>query len=160
MKIIFLSGHIECEYQEGERLLEIAARSGIYMDASCGGKGTCKKCQVSVTDEAGHTEIQLACQYYPKGDLRITLANLLDASKRKEQLLLLLKDFRCTAASRRFTEGFGLAFDIGTTTVVGALWDYDKNKSADISAEANPQSCYGADVISCILYASESAGNL
>lgn len=160
MKIVFLPAHTECEYQEGERLLEIAARAGIYLDSVCGGKGTCKKCQVSVTDESGHTEVCLACEYYPKGNLQVMLANVLDSTKRKGQLLYLLKGFRCTASARRFTEGYGLAFDIGTTTVVGILWDYEKNELVDVAAESNPQSCYGADVISRILYASESAGNL
>lgn len=160
MEILFLPARISCEYQPGETLLQIAARAGIYLDSACGGKGTCNKCQVKVIDENGRIAYQLACQYRPEGNLRVELKNAAAASERKEQLLFLMKSFRCTAAARRYTEGYGLAFDIGTTTVVGILWDYGKNELVDVVADSNPQSYYGADVISRILYASESNENL
>lgn len=54
----------------------------------------------------------------------------------------------------------GLAFDIGTTTVVGMLWDLNTNEMIDIIAKTNPQSTYGADVISRITFSGESTDNL
>jgi uncharacterized 2Fe-2S/4Fe-4S cluster protein (DUF4445 family) len=45
---------------------------------------------------------------------------------------------------------YGLAFDIGTTTVAGMLWDLNKGEMLGITARTNPQNIYGADVISRI----------
>jgi uncharacterized 2Fe-2S/4Fe-4S cluster protein (DUF4445 family) len=45
---------------------------------------------------------------------------------------------------------YGVAFDIGTTTVVGMLWDLSKGELLGIKARTNPQKIYGADVISRI----------
>ena len=55
---------------------------------------------------------------------------------------------------------YGLAVDIGTTTVVGHLWNLVTGELTGVSAVANPQGIYGADVISRITYASESKENL
>lgn len=43
---------------------------------------------------------------------------------------------------------YGMAFDIGTTTVVAMLWDLKKAEVLGVTARTNPQSIYGADVIS------------
>lgn len=51
----------------------------------------------------------------------------------------------------RFRE-YGIAFDIGTTTVVGMLWNLNENIQVDKIAKTNPQSKFGADVISRITY--------
>ncbi|MDI6782517.1 MAG: ASKHA domain-containing protein [bacterium] len=48
---------------------------------------------------------------------------------------------------------YGIAFDIGTTTVVGTLLDLNTGKELAVSAEMNAQSVFGADVISRIQYA-------
>lgn len=54
---------------------------------------------------------------------------------------------------------FGLAFDIGTTTVVGMLIDFNERKVIAICSETNPQAAFGADVVSRIT-ATEKPGNL
>jgi len=45
---------------------------------------------------------------------------------------------------------YGVAFDIGTTTVVGMLFDLTNGRLLDVSARTNPQNTFGADVISRI----------
>ncbi len=55
---------------------------------------------------------------------------------------------------------FGIAFDIGTTTIMGSLIDLHKAEVIAVAAETNPQNIYGADVISRINHASEGKGNL
>ncbi len=55
---------------------------------------------------------------------------------------------------------YGAAFDIGTTTVVGMLWDLEQGTLRAVSARANPQRVFGADVISRIQYSSVSSQNL
>ncbi len=55
---------------------------------------------------------------------------------------------------------YGIALDIGTTTVVAMLWDLNQGKLVDVIAETNPQNVFGADVISRILHSREEPGNL
>ncbi|NLY29898.1 MAG: ATP-binding protein [Firmicutes bacterium] len=57
-------------------------------------------------------------------------------------------------------ELFGLAFDIGTTTVVGGLIDLHQGKELAVAARLNGQAAYGADVISRVEYASNGASQL
>ncbi len=47
---------------------------------------------------------------------------------------------------------YGVAFDIGTTTVVGYLMDLKTGKQLAVSAQTNPQTSYGDDVITRIQY--------
>jgi uncharacterized 2Fe-2S/4Fe-4S cluster protein (DUF4445 family) len=55
---------------------------------------------------------------------------------------------------------FGISFDVGTTTVVGMLWDLATGVQLAVHAEENPQAAYGADVISRIMFAGDSENNL
>lgn len=55
---------------------------------------------------------------------------------------------------------FGVAFDIGTTTIMGSLHDLNSGKTLAVEAVTNPQNVYGADVISRIAYAAEGTGGL
>jgi uncharacterized 2Fe-2S/4Fe-4S cluster protein (DUF4445 family) len=55
---------------------------------------------------------------------------------------------------------YGLAVDIGTTTVVAHLWNLLTGDLIGVNAVTNPQGAYGADVISRIAYAKESMEKL
>ncbi|MDW7740264.1 MAG: ASKHA domain-containing protein [Bacillota bacterium] len=55
---------------------------------------------------------------------------------------------------------YGIAFDIGTTTIVGSLLDLKNAEVIAVSAATNPQNIYGADVISRITHASQVEGGL
>jgi len=56
-------------------------------------------------------------------------------------------------AGRTIDRNFGLAVDIGTTTLVMELVDLESGKTLDMEAALNSQSRRGADVISRITYA-------
>ena len=58
-------------------------------------------------------------------------------------------------AGDRSRDAYGLAVDIGTTTVVVMLWDLTSGKLKEVDAFTNPQGPYGADVISRIDYIME-----
>src|SRR4030042_5735762 len=71
---------------EKESLLQALKRNGIYLVASCGGKGICGKCRVRLLEgknrivSAGKLEpreveagITLACQTFPEGDTFIDI---------------------------------------------------------------------------------------
>lgn len=55
---------------------------------------------------------------------------------------------------------YGVAFDIGTTTVVGMLWDLNKGEIVEVAARTNPQSVFGSDVISRIHYSNASPDHI
>lgn len=57
-------------------------------------------------------------------------------------------------------ECYGVAVDIGTTTVVVMLWNLSTGEMVGINAATNPQGTYGADVISRINFANSEEGNL
>ncbi len=54
----------------------------------------------------------------------------------------------------------GVAFDLGTTTIVGALMDCDSGRELAVAAQINPQVAHGDDVISRIMQVREDAGAL
>lgn len=70
------------------------------------------------------------------------------ASLRKSGMLAFPEDF----VPETDGEGLGIAFDIGTTTIAGMLWDLKKGSLMAAQAVTNPQSYFGADVISRIAY--------
>lgn len=78
------------------------------------------------------------------------------AVDRKTKILNLPEDF----SPEKDEQGFGIAFDIGTTTVVGMLWDIYNGYQIGAQAETNPQNEFGLDVISRITFANEAEGNL
>ena len=53
---------------------------------------------------------------------------------------------------------FGLAFDIGTTTIVGELIDLNTKKTLSTKAAYNKQASYGEDVITRMIYAGKEGG--
>lgn len=55
---------------------------------------------------------------------------------------------------------FGVAFDVGTTTIAGFLWDLNEKHQIGALAKSNPQRYFGPDVISRIQFAGESKENL
>lgn len=57
-------------------------------------------------------------------------------------------------------QGYGIAFDIGTTTVVGMLWDLSQANLLATISKTNPQRSFGTDVISRISYSGKEKDNL
>src|SRR4030042_5646118 len=58
------------------------------------------------------------------------------------------------------TSNYGIAFDIGTTTVAGYLIDLESGEELFAVAKTNPQIIHGDDVISRIGFAEQSKGGL
>lgn len=78
------------------------------------------------------------------------------ANDRKTKILTYPKDFTPDGDE----EGTGIAFDIGTTTVVGMLWDLKTGKQLGTCAKTNPQNEFGLDVISRITYCGDDSEKL
>ncbi|MFB6214992.1 MAG: ASKHA domain-containing protein, partial [Candidatus Bipolaricaulia bacterium] len=61
---------------------------------------------------------------------------------------------------RREYESYGMAFDIGTTTVAGYGLDLETGRTLHVDSRENPQDKFGADVVSRIKYARENEDGL
>lgn len=160
----------------GETVLQAVRHAGIHLEASCAGKGTCGRCRVKIIegerpqpDEEEKARFspadldegwRLACRLTPISDLVVLRPDGDSGSDRKKELLWLPEWFH-KAAFHGETDrtGQGVAFDIGTTTVVGVLWDLATGAMLDSAARTNPQAAYGADVISRILFTMQEEAN-
>lgn len=141
----------------GATLVEAAGQAGIILNTVCGGKGICKKCLVKLEPDAQEV---LACQHHIQSDLTVTIPN---SSRFFEQKILehgidikidlaatIHEKYQAKAATDKI---FGIAVDIGTTTVVTKLINMTDGQCLATEAVLNPQSRYGDDVISRIAYA-------
>ncbi|MCF7890817.1 ASKHA domain-containing protein [Candidatus Bipolaricaulota bacterium] len=57
-------------------------------------------------------------------------------------------------------ESYGMAFDIGTTTVAGYGLDLETGRTLNVDSRENPQGKFGADVVSRIKYVRENEDGL
>ncbi|MHC4432276.1 MAG: ASKHA domain-containing protein [Planctomycetota bacterium] len=148
---------------EGATLLDAAAQAGIILNTVCGGRGTCRKC-LAYLDPDGRQV--LACQCRIGSDVAATippesrffeqriLANGLETREKTQPDIY--EEYSPAEAI------FGLAVDLGTTTVVAKLIDMRAGRSLATEAALNPQTRFGDDVVSRIAYAetSEQASDL
>lgn len=142
---IFRDGKIisTAKAESGKTLLEVISSEGIFLDAPCGGKGRCKKCKVRTAPSG---EEVLACQTRIAGPMNVYLP--------EEMKMTIGKAAAASEKAVRSSESsaFGVAVDIGTTTVVAHLIDMRTGQRLATASDVNAQRQYGADVISRIQY--------
>lgn len=122
----------------GETLLSALRRGGLAPDAPCGGNGKCGKCRVL----AEGREV-LACQTVPTGDMTVTLP-------KRAALRVLGEGAEAAVPLKPLQPGDMLAFDLGTTSLVCYLLQGRTGEELGRSSMENPQTAFGADVISRI----------
>lgn len=130
--------NVDCFVLQGANLMSALQDGHVFLDAPCGGDGKCGKCKVLIDGQ----EV-LACQVTVNADMTVTIPdktslNVLQTGIVVEQKMDPMKD------------GFLLAFDIGTTSVVCFLLDEKNGAELAKSSMLNPQTAFGADVISRI----------
>ena len=140
MKIYITNYDKTMEAAQGANLLEVLRAAGFGPDAPCGGNGTCGKCKVLVDG----VEV-LSCQTAIDRDIQVTLFE----ESKTEILTGGISANMAADGSDRYV----LAFDLGTTTVVAYLLDGITGQELAKASCVNPQTRYGADVISRIQYA-------
>jgi len=182
MKIIFRDGQTrEAELVAGRTILSYLQELGIEIDASCAGEGKCGQCIVevdappdalsAVTDSERKfikaENQRLACQArilrtdeqiyvrVPKSGYYILESG--------EYRWIPIEPFVHREGERVFYNStymgdytgaiYGIAIDIGTTTLAAYLVDLETGKVVSVSSRQNPQTKYGNNVISRIEYA-------
>jgi len=179
LKVGFLPENIHVHVLPGTTVLEAAGRANIIVETPCGGKGTCGQCRVVVSRNAppptaGEREllsaaeiaqgVRLACQARITADLTVEVPA---ASRFLGQRILArgVEDAVCTLEPSVSLDAddsagrlCGAAFDIGTTTIVGALMDLAGGGQVASASRANPQIPLGDDVIARIGHAGNDGG--
>lgn len=122
----------------GENLFTALRAANLAPDAPCGGNGKCGKCKVMVDGVE-----MLACQAIVDRDMTVTLPQ-------KAGLNVLHEGISGVTTVEPKKNGKLLAFDIGTTSVVCFLLDGMTGRELAKSSMLNPQTVFGADVISRI----------
>ena len=138
--VTFLPDGVRVQIPQGTDLLQAQILAGLRPDAPCGGKGTCGKCKVHLDGR----EV-LACQTPVDRDMTVFTAQELDAN-------ILTTGIQAETRPDG-TDDYVIAFDIGTTTVVAYLMDGHTGALLARESCMNPQSQFGADVISRIQHA-------
>ncbi|MBR5045530.1 MAG: 2Fe-2S iron-sulfur cluster binding domain-containing protein, partial [Oscillospiraceae bacterium] len=137
-KLHILPSDISCDVEKGTNLLEALRAAGIFLDAPCGGNGRCGKCTVTADGQ----EV-LACQTIVENDMQVLIPD-------GKGLYVMQSGIDTDIQMDPVRPGPLLAIDIGTTSVVCFLLDGTDGRELATSSSLNPQTAFGADVISRI----------
>lgn len=140
----------------------------IFVDNFCNGTGVCGKCKIKILDgtvsEPTETEmahlstkeleegIRLACMTYAKGEVKVRVL------KEAQPVKVLTEGYLSAFEQDEQDDGYGIAVDIGTTTVVSALIRLKDGQEIASASALNPQKQYGQDVLTRITYEWEHPG--
>lgn len=152
-------------------LARAAAACGLPLEQPCGARGLCGHCRVRVGAGAtpagdadrrvlGEAAVRagwrLGCRLWLGGDATVELpatARAVHAAKGFGDDALLADGFEAPLAGAEW----GVALDVGSTTLAAALVSLRSGAVAATAAQLNPQVRYGADVVSRIHFAQEHA---
>ena len=136
-------------------------REGFLFPVNCGGAGICSNCRVEFISQppkmkriesnlfGKDSTYRMACQHRIKGDSIIALpvTTEITNAKRVSGLDIAFK-----------SKGYGIAIDLGTTTVALYLVNLKSGKIIDQKSFINPQTIIGGDVMSRLKRAMEDGG--
>ena len=144
--VTFLPEGKTADVPEGTTISNAAISAGVKIKLPCAGNGRCGKCIVEVGNER-----VLACQTKVTDGMFVTIPQD-DAGK-----VIAATDHRPVEIEdiSPLTDGYGLAVDIGTTTVAAEIIDLNDGSVIFRSADMNAQRSRGEDVLARIEYAGE-----
>jgi len=132
-------------------LREILEAEDVPAITGCRGNGTCGQCVVKVLGQG----FRLACRLVPATDMHVRLVNIAAPTVWRDEAA-----DGAEGKTREEREGvgspLGLAVDLGTTHISIALWDLGAGRRLRKMVGLNPQSRYGADVVTRLAAAAHS----
>lgn len=140
----------------GMRLSDYLTEQGYSVNFPCGGRGTCGKCRVQVISGSFFAYGQPEEAYLPDGEGYLLACRAVCTDTGAEIRLPITDGIGLTAYQNSNASavgdgvGYGIALDIGTTTLAAALVDRQSGAILATASRHNPQKSYGADVISRI----------
>lgn len=161
----------------GTKIIEAAAVAGIIIDTPCGGAGTCGKCRVKmISPKTTPTEadkkvfstaklaknLRLACQnaIFEDTVIEVPKESLLSGI---EKIIVDSNILQTIVPDEQQVVGdkcFGVAVDVGTTTLAACLVNLANGTEIAVTGSLNPQISFGDDVISRIKHASSHRNGL
>lgn len=171
-EVTFLPAGRRMTVVEGTTLLQAAREGGLNLEAPCDGRGSCGKCRVTVSGQLAPpdefevsqlgdllcTGLRLACRTKISGSVQAQIENNGSESfvalteARSSQWIF---DPPVRSLDRAGRPCYGIALDIGTTSIAAELIDLVNGKSLGMEACLNPQTAYGGDVLTRISFAAE-----
>lgn len=141
----------------GERVLDVLDAAGISVYAPCGGAGICGGCRAKITGkiECDPREADFLCENDTADDIHLMCMTRISGDAeidlRGRGITAETDGIASEYVLSPLSEGkYGIAVDIGTTTVAVYLCSLCDGKIIAAESMLNPQSSYGADVISRI----------
>jgi uncharacterized 2Fe-2S/4Fe-4S cluster protein (DUF4445 family) len=166
------SENLEIRAEADQTVLEALIGAGIFLRTDCGGKGGCGKCRVKIVggasggvaapDESeikilGQSDIsggiRLACRLKISGDISLEIpetSRLSPEVAQKGLPILFDKLADLKPPHTGLPDSYGLAVDLGTTTVAVYLCNLSTGTVAASTSARNPQTLFGDDVMSRI----------
>ena len=145
-----------------ERKIQVADESSllgnliehaIFLRSDCGGKGVCGKCLVKIRHADGDFETTEACRIQVSGDISIDIpaTSIMPSYIIKKAPAILPVSFKQSFdKNKKLPPSYGIALDIGTTTIALYLCDMNSGRVLSSMSVKNPQAIYGDDVMSRI----------
>lgn len=187
-QVTFQPEGLVVEVHEGSTVMEALNKAGLEFDFPCGGRGKCGKCRIKIPKDTGapttseqkilpqvelQAGIRLACVTKVYRDVTVELLPatlehqiLKVGAERVSQIdphfpeLMAQLAQEAVTGERPVSPLVGMAFDIGTTTIVGYLLDLATGQELAVVSTLNPQTKFGADVISRVTFADREENGL
>ena len=144
--VTFLPEGKSVDVPEGTTISDAGIKAGVRIKLPCAGNGRCGKCIVEVGGER-----VLACRTSVTDGMEVIVPDE-DTGK-----VIAATEHRAVALGEisPLSEGYGLAVDIGTTTVAAEIVDLSNGNVIFQTADMNRQRSRGEDVLARIEYAGE-----
>lgn len=153
-------------------ILEFLREKNIHIDAACNGLGVCGKCKIKLeSTDVSTSERKLLGEENIKSGYRLACMHSIDEadkefilksfeSEKKPDSIVLTESFTPKIIHTNIQEKYGIAIDIGTTTVAMELIDLKNAKIISKVADVNSQVKFGFDVMSRIAFTLENPEGL
>ena len=145
MSPVYLNSQ-KLDSQKGESLFDFADSLSVRVPTSCGRTGECHECIVEIRKGADAITPQTDSEKFLRGDYRLACqAFVVDPSAEIDFAIL-------RRQPRILTSIYGIAADLGTTTVVLNLVNLESGEIEYTASFENPQRFGGSDVMNRISY--------
>jgi len=175
----FINQQKKADVPYGTPLVTAARTAGVAIETPCNGAGTCGKCKVRLAE---NQQELLACQTAVKGDINILYCEKTEENRNVRIISsghtfdYPVKPYITKKSDKNETKVFagttllgtedgdtankiyGIALDIGTTTMVAELYSLTDGKLLAGESMLNPQSACAQDVLSRIHFARNETG--
>lgn len=139
-------------FNENDTLLQTFQTNGVLISAPCGGNGKCGKCKVLIVEDNAEREV-LSCKTKAVDNMTVRIE--------EDSPMDICDEFSLSVdAYNTNGKGYGVAVDLGTTTVAAELINLKDGASLGKISEMNEQKPYGADVISRTQYTMDNEEGL